>query len=59
MGYHDHRRDYLSDLWRGRHWQVGERDGEVRRAGETRWLDFGRMVWRGRTWQLGHVRLGG
>lgn len=58
MGYHDHRRDHLSD-WRGKRWQVGERRGEVRRAGESRWLGFGKMEWRGRNWQLGHVRLGG
>lgn len=59
MGYEDHKKDYLSDLWRGRRWQVGSRRGETRRASAQRFLGFERMDWRGRSWQVGHVTFAG
>lgn len=55
MGFEDHKKDYVSDLWRGKHWQMGSRKGQARQAGPNRWLEFESMERQGRPTQVGHV----
>lgn len=58
MGFEDHKKDYVSDPWRGRRLQMGSRRGHVRRAGYNRWLEFGSQDRQGRSTQVGHVSFG-
>lgn len=55
MGLEEHKKDYVAGLTSGRQWQIGSRDGLVRRMGPDRWLGSGSMSWRGIDWQLGHI----
>lgn len=55
MGLEDHKKDYVSDFWRGRRWQMGHRKGHARQAAANRWLAFGSLDRRGKATQVGHV----
>lgn len=58
MGLEEHKRDYVAELTRGKQWQVGSRDGWLRRMGPDRWLGPDNMSWQGIDWQLGHIDFG-